>query len=130
MTRKEELQQELSSIENKEMEARLTELNHIESSVDSQLKLGEAKSHRIIMYGDFAIKLLVAAGVTAAFMYVVVSGNMDAMESPNTFQQAVAGGNGNFQLLQSFVQLPHRTPCRIAFVVLGLFPRVQLLLIR
>ena len=99
MTRKEELQQELSSIENKEMEARLTELNHIESSVDSQLKLGEAKSHRIIMYGDFAIKLLVAAGVTAAFMYVVVSGNMDAMESPNTFQQAVAGGNGNFQLL-------------------------------
>ena len=99
MTRKEELKQELSAIESKEMEARLTELNYIESSVESQLKLGEAKSHRHIMYGDFIIKLLVAAGVTAAFMYVVVTGNMDAMEEPNTFAQAVNGGSGNFQLL-------------------------------
>ena len=49
MTRKEELKQELSAIESKEMEARLTELNYIESSVESQLKLGEAKSHRHIM---------------------------------------------------------------------------------
>ena len=32
-------------------------------------------------------------------MYVVVTGNMDAMEEPNTFAQAVNGGSGNFQLL-------------------------------
>ena len=98
MTRKEELQQELSSIENKEMEAKLTELNHLESSVESQLKLTEAKSHRNIMYGDFAIKIAVAFGVTAAFMHVVYTGNAEAMTNDSEFG-LVSASNGNFQLL-------------------------------
>ena len=96
MTRKDELKQELDAINKKEMEKKLEELHSIESSVKSQVKLSEVKSHRNIMYGDFAIKLLVAAGVTIAFMHVVYTGNVDAMETNLIGETAP---NGNFQLL-------------------------------
>ena len=98
MTRKEELQKELDAIKSKEMATKLKDLNSLEASVDSQVRLAETKSHRNIMYGDFAIKIAVAFGVTAAFMHVVYTGNAEAMSDPNTFQQAVSS-NGNFQLL-------------------------------
>ena len=98
MTRKEELKKELGVIEEKEMAVKLKELKGIESSVDNQLKLKEAKSHSHIMYGDFLIKLLVAIGVTAAFMHVVYTGNVDAMSGDGSLIGAPAG-NGNFQLL-------------------------------
>ena len=96
MTRKEELQQELDGINKKEMASKLKDLSSLNESVDSKLKLQEASTHKWIMYGDFSIKLLVAIGVTAAFMHVVYTGNVDAMESD------LIGGtspNGNFQLL-------------------------------
>ena len=96
MDRKTELQQELDGIQRKEMEAKLQDLNSLECSIDSQVKLQEAKSHRNIMYGDFIIKLLVAAFVSVAFMYVVVTGHWDSMEDGLV---GGTGGNGNFQLL-------------------------------
>ena len=96
MNRKDELQSELKAIEKKEMEKALCELNHLEASVDSKLKLKEAQSHSHIMYGDFLIKLFVAVGVTAAFMHVVYTGNVDAMEQ-NLIGET--SPNGNFQLL-------------------------------
>ena len=96
MNRKQELQDELKGIEKKEMEKKLKELGHLEESVESQLKLKEAKSHSHIMYGDFLIKLFVAVSVSAAFMHVVYTGNVDAMETNLIGETAP---NGNFQLL-------------------------------
>ena len=77
------------------------------AKADHEIKVEEAKTaqykvkqeilgHRNIMYGDFLIKLAVAAGVTAAFMHVVYTGNVDAMET-NLIGET--SGNGNFQLL-------------------------------
>ena len=97
MTRKEELQQELVSIQKKELETKLEELGNLESSVKSQVELVNAKSHRNIMYGDFVIKLAVALFVSVAFMYVVVTGHWDQMEDGGLIGSPA--GNGNFQLL-------------------------------
>ena len=96
MNRKEELQIELNDIKKKEMAKKLEDLNSLEASVESQVKLKDSKSHRHIMYGDFAIKLLVAVGVTAAFMHVVYTGNVDAMQPDLLGNKSP---NGNFQLL-------------------------------
>ena len=96
MTRKEELKSELAAIQKKEMAEKLKELNSIESSVESQVKLSEVKSHRNIMYGDFLIKLLIGVAVTLAFIHIVYTGNVDAMETDLIGQTST---NGNFQLL-------------------------------
>ena len=73
MTRKEELQVELKAIQDKEMAAKLKELSHLEESVDSQIQIEEAKSHKFVMKGDFWIKLLSALGITGAFFYVAIT---------------------------------------------------------
>ena len=96
MNRKAELQDELAAIEKKEMAAKLEDVKHINEHVDNKIKYQDAIAHKWIMGGDFLIKLFVAIGVTAAFMHVVYTGNVDAMESD------LIGGtapNGNFQLL-------------------------------
>ena len=98
MTRKEELQKELSVIEEKELSVKLKEMKDIEGSIDNKLKLEEASAHKYIMYGDFAIKLIVALFVSVAFMHVVYTGNVDAMSGDGALIGAPAG-NGNFQLL-------------------------------
>ena len=95
MDRKLELEQELHAINKKEMEKKLKELNSIESSVESQLKLKDAKSHDFVMKGDFIIKFLMALFVSAAFMYVVYTGN--TMEPTNFIGNPVQ--DNNFQLL-------------------------------
>ena len=96
MTRKEELKKELGVIEEKEMAVMLKDLKSLNETVDNKIKYQDAIAHKWIMGGDFLIKLFVAVGVTAAFMHVVYTGNVDAMESD------LIGGtapNGNFQLL-------------------------------
>ena len=95
MDRKLELQQELDIINKKEMEKKLKELNHLENSVESQLKLSEAKSHKFVMRGDFIIKFFMAFAVSFAFMYVVWTGN--TMEPSNLIGSAPQ--DNNFQLL-------------------------------
>ena len=81
MNRKEELQQELDAIQKKEMAAKLQELNSIESSVDAQLRLKEAKSHNFVMKGDFFVKFLAALVISAAFIYIVIQGTMAEMQT-------------------------------------------------
>ena len=81
MTRKEELQQELDGITKKEMTAKLEELKHLEESVDSQLRIEEARGHKFVMKGDFWIKLISAVGITAAFFYVAITSHHSLMES-------------------------------------------------
>ena len=98
MTRKDELKQELNSIEKKEMEKKLKELGSLESSVDSQIKLSESKGHRWIMFGDFTIKFAMALFVSVAFIHIVYTGNVDAMSAKDALVGTTVG-NGNFQLL-------------------------------
>ena len=92
MTRKEELQQELDAIQRKEVEAKLKDLNNLEGSVDSQLKLADAKGANFIMKGDFWIKLLIGAGVTFAFLFTVWKGTMVSV------QEGVTGGSESSSL--------------------------------
>ena len=94
--RKEDLQAELKAIEKKEMAKKLEDVKTINEHVDNKIKYQDAIAHKWIMGGDFLIKLFVAVSVSAAFMHVVYTGNVDAMESD------LIGGtapNGNFQLL-------------------------------
>ena len=96
MTRKEELKQELKSIETKEMEKKLKELDHLEASVESKLKLADAKTHRWIIFADSALKTLFGMAIIAAFIHIVYTGNVDAMETNLIGERS---SNGNFQLL-------------------------------
>ena len=94
MDRKLELEQELHAINKKEMEKKLKDLNHLDSSIESQLRLKDAKSHDFVMKGDFIIKFLMALFVSVAFMYVVWTGNtMDHSDIVGYPQDS------NFQLL-------------------------------
>ena len=95
-TRKEDLKKELKAIQDKEIAEKLKDLDGLKESVDSKIKYQDAVAHKWIMGGDFLIKLFVAVGVTAAFMHVVYTGNVDAMEQ-NLIGEA--SPNGNFQLL-------------------------------
>ena len=96
MNRKEELQQELDAIQKKEMANKLKELNSIESSVASQIRLKDAKAHDFVMKGDFIIKFCMALFVSIAFMYVVWTGN--TMETQPGLIGSVPN-NSNFELL-------------------------------
>ena len=98
MTRKEELKKELGVIEEKEMAVKLKDLKGLNETVDNKIKYQNAIAHKWIMGGDFLIKLGVAVGVTAAFMHVVYTGNVEAMSGDGGLIGAPAG-NGNFQLL-------------------------------
>lgn len=93
MTRKEELQEELNVIQQKEMAEKLKEMEGIDGSIDAQIKKRTAGSHINIMYGDFAIKLVIAMFISIAFIHIVYTGNVDAMNS-GAYQS-----DGNFQLL-------------------------------
>ena len=97
-TRKEDLKKELKAIQDKEIAQKLKDLDGIEESIESKIKYQDAVAHKWIMGGDFLIKLFVAVGVTAAFMHVVYTGNIDAMESGKVLIDG-SSGNGNFQLL-------------------------------
>ena len=97
-SRKEELQGELDAIKKKELAKKLEDLNHLEDSVKSQVKLSETKSHKNIMYGDFAIKFLMALFISVSFLHIVYTGNVDAM-SEGQILVGESSGNGNFQLL-------------------------------
>ena len=96
MNRKEELQQELDAINKKEMASKLKELDSLECSVNSKLKVQEAKAHDFVMKGDFIIKFCMALFVSVAFMYVVWTGN--TMETSNQLIGSVPN-NSNFELL-------------------------------
>ena len=98
-SRKEELKKELKAIQDKEMAEKLKDLNHLEGSVESTLKLKDAQSHRNIMYGDFFIKFAMALFVSLAFIHIVYTGNVDAMTEGQKLIGAKTVGNGNFQLL-------------------------------
>ena len=97
MTRKEELKKELGLIEEKELAGKIKELKNLEGTVENKLKIQDAIAHKWVMFGDFFIKLLVAVFVSAAFMYVVVTGHWDQMDD-NGLIGSPSGG-GNFQLL-------------------------------
>ena len=91
-TRKEELQAELKAIQDKEIAKKLQELSHLEESVDSQIAIEEAKSHKFVMKGDFWIKLLSALGITGAFFYVAITSHHAGMN-------AIYSGSENSSLL-------------------------------
>ena len=102
MTRKEELQEELSSIKAKELELQLAELDEVEGSAFSiekiesaradrlervanaaaerDIKIRESKSHDKVMFGDFILKFLIAIAVSAAFIYIIYTGSMASVE--------------------------------------------------
>ena len=96
MTRKEELQKELSVIEEKELSVKLKEVQHLEGSIENKLKLESSRAHKYIMYGDFGIKFCMALFVSIAFMYVVWTGN--TMETQPGLIGSVPN-NSNFELL-------------------------------
>ncbi len=96
MTRKEELQKELSLIEEKEIKVRLEDAKKAALLIKDKSKEIEAKSHRTIMYGDFGIKFFIALAISAAFMHIVYTGNAGAMEEQDILN---ISGSGNFQLL-------------------------------
>ena len=96
MNRKEELQQELDAIHKKEMAIKLNELNKLNESVESKIKLKDAKAHDFVMKGDFIIKFCMALFVSVAFMYVVWTGNTMQME-PGLIGSVP--NNSNFELL-------------------------------
>lgn len=95
MTRKEEIQKELDAIHKKEMADKLKELKTVEGSIDNQLRLEEARSHKFVMKGDFIIKFCMALFVSVAFMYVVWTGN--TMEPSRLVGDPLQ--DNNFQLL-------------------------------
>ena len=107
-SRKQELLSELQEIKTQEVQAEIEKSTELAGGAENLIKLEEAKAkrekdreeataHKNIMYGDFIIKLLVAAGVTGAFMHVVWTGNQEAMEASSLIGEAA--GSGNFQLL-------------------------------
>ena len=107
-SRKQELLSELQEIKTQEVQAEIEKSTELAGGAENLIKLEEAKAkrekdkeeataHKNIMYGDFIIKLLVAAGVTGAFMHVVWTGNQDAMAASSLIGEAAS--SGNFQLL-------------------------------
>ena len=107
-SRKQELLSELQEIKTQEVQAEIEKSTELAGGAENLIKLEEAKAkrekdkeeataHKNIMYGDFIIKLLVAAGVTGAFMHVVWTGNQEAMEASSLIGEAA--NSGNFQLL-------------------------------
>ena len=88
-TRKDELLEELQKIQQKELETQVTEIGFTETS--------EQKNHNFVMRGDFLIKFIVALAISGAFMWIVWTGNVEAMEGAKGF--SVGAGSGNFQLL-------------------------------
>ena len=88
MSRKLELQEELKKIHEKEVEK---ELSNYEKAIkdnfditEDKAKLAEIGMKKKMALGDFIIKLSVALGISAAFFYIVVTGNdvsvVDAIE--------------------------------------------------
>ena len=102
MTRKEELQEELSSIKAKELELQLADLDKIEGSAcaiekiesaradrlervanataERDIRVRESDGHTKIMYGDFFIKFFIAIAVSASFIYIIYTGSMASVE--------------------------------------------------
>ena len=85
-TRKEELQEELNLIRAKEIEIKLKEAEGLEDSAmtlekvecakaDRYEKKIEAKTHRAVTLGDFALKFVIASAISGAFMYIVYAGS-------------------------------------------------------
>ena len=74
MTRKEELSKELEAIEKKEMAKKLEDLKHIDSSMDSKIRLQKEELHEVAIKTDLAIKFIFAFFIGAAFLYTIWHG--------------------------------------------------------
>ena len=88
-TRKDELIDELKQIQGKQIEKTVNELKPDPPKSN--------RAHDTVMYFDLLIKFCVAVAVSASFLYIVYTGNVEAMEGAKGF--SVGAGAGNFQLL-------------------------------
>ncbi len=86
--RKDELLKELQIINNKELKDKVDKIGYS--------KTEEQKAHNFVMRGDFLLKFIMASGILASFVWIVYTGNVDAMEEKGF---SVGSGGGNFQLL-------------------------------
>ena len=87
--RKDDLLKELHEIQRSELADKVTKMGYSQTA--------EQKNHNFVMRGDFLIKFLMAVAVSSAFIYIVYTGNVEAMEGAKGF--SVGAGAGNFQLL-------------------------------
>ena len=108
-SRKQELLNELQEIKHKEVQAEIDKSSEMAGSADNIIKIEEAKArihkekkdatvHTWVMGGDFLIKFLMAAFISIAFLHIVYTGNVEAMDGGKILI-GESSGNGNFQLL-------------------------------
>ncbi len=106
MTRKEELLNELNEIKSKEVLEQVeknTELMgsaqvieaRTQAACDRAHAKAEANTHRFVIKGDFLLKLLIAIATSAAFVYIVINGTVNASEQ----EYGLVSNNSDFQLL-------------------------------
>ena len=110
-TRKQELQEELNNIRAQEIETKLKEAEGLEDSAmtlekvecakaDRYEKKIEAKTHRAVTLGDFALKFVIASAISGAFMYIVWAGSqMPITKASELIGASPSKDNGLFQLL-------------------------------
>ena len=107
-SRKQELLTELQEIKRKEIKAEIDKSTEMAGSAESIIKIEESKAkiskdkrdsivHTWVMGGDFLIKFLMALFISLAFLHIVYTGNVDAMEGQNLIGESTS--SGNFQLL-------------------------------
>ena len=107
-SRKQELLKELQEIKHKEVKAEIEKSTDLAGSADNIIKIEESKAklhkekkdslvHVWVMGGDFLIKFLMALFISLAFLHIVYTGNVEAMEGTSLIGESTS--NGNFQLL-------------------------------
>ena len=98
-TRKEELKRELQQIRAKELEQELAKSEELAGNVDAIQRVEDAKadryerqqtakSERLVMWGDFSIKFIIALFVSFAFIYIIYTGSMASVE-----EELIGGGS-------------------------------------
>ena len=108
-SRKQELLSELQEIKSKEIAIEVEKSTELAGGAENLIKLEEAKAklykekqdakvHTWVMGGDFLIKFLMALFIAVAFLYIVYTGNVEAMAGSKSLI-GESSGNGNFQLL-------------------------------
>ena len=107
-SRKQELLTELQEIKHREVQAEIEKSTELAGGAENLIKVEEAKAklhkekkdslvHVWVMGGDFLIKFLMALFISLAFLHIVYTGNVEAMEGTSLIGESKS--NGNFQLL-------------------------------
>ena len=72
--RKQELQEELSRIQEAEIRKKLDEMQSVESGIQAKLQLEKEEMHHNVIKVDLFIKTVIALAISIAFFYTVVQG--------------------------------------------------------